>query len=74
MAYSIMAALFDERFTQYERCAALTDERKAIKEKIENEKLYFTDKMSFDDCQRYQELEELYAWRFRLIRAICTDK
>ena len=38
----------------------MTDEYRAINKKIESEKRYFMEKMSLDDCKRFQELEGLY--------------
>ena len=37
-----------------------TAENKAIINKIENEKRYFVQKMSLDDVQRFDKLEDLY--------------
>lgn len=60
MTYSIMAALFDGRIIPWERRSRMTDERRAIEEKIQREKRYFIEKMSLDDCQRFERLEALY--------------
>lgn len=60
MSYSIMEALFDGRIIPWERRANLTDERQEIEEKIQREKRYFIEKMSLDDCQRFEQLENLY--------------
>lgn len=38
----------------------MTDEYRAVNKKIESEKRYFMEKMSLDDCKRFQELEGLY--------------
>lgn len=57
---SMMEALFDGSVIPWERRANMTKERKAIEGKIENEKRYFVDKMSIDDCKRFAELEDLY--------------
>lgn len=59
MSYSIMEALFDGRVIPWERRNTMSAERKALEEKIENEKRYFIAKMSLDDCQRFQALEDL---------------
>lgn len=59
MSYSIMEALFDGRVIPWERRNTHTSERKALEEKIENEKRHFIEKMSIDDCKRFQDLENL---------------
>ncbi len=56
----MMEALFDGRIIPWERRADITAEYRAINKKIENEKRYFMEKMSLDDCKRFQELEGLY--------------
>lgn len=57
---SIIEALFDGKIIPWERRSIHTPERKALEEKIEKEKKYFTQKMSLDDCKRFEELENLY--------------
>jgi len=48
------------RGIQWEYRANMSDERRDVERKIDNEKRYFMEKMSLDDCQRFKELEELY--------------
>lgn len=60
MSYSIMEALFDGRVIPWERRSNLTAERREIEEKIQKERRYFIGKMSLDDCQRFEQLENLY--------------
>ena len=60
MKYSIMEALFDSRIIPWERRSRMSDVRRAIEEKIQKEKRYFIEKMSLDDCQRFETLENLY--------------
>ena len=60
MAYSIMEALFDGRVIPWERRNVMSAERKALEEKIQNEKRHFIERMSLDDCKRFEELEGLY--------------
>lgn len=60
MLYSIMEALFDGGIIPWERRRRMSKERKAIEEKIQREKRYFVEKMSLDDCQRFEALEALY--------------
>jgi len=43
------------------RRPVLTEENKAINHKIEDEKRHFIQKMSIDDCERFQKLENLYS-------------
>jgi hypothetical protein len=57
---SIMEALFDGQVIPWERRYRMSGERKAIEEKIQREKRYFMEKMSLDDCQRLEGLENLY--------------
>ena len=61
MPYSIMEALFDGKIIPWERRNTNSAERKALEEKIENEKRYFIGKMSLDDCTRFEALVGLYA-------------
>ena len=60
MPYSIMEALFNGKIIPWERRNANSAERKALEGRIESEKRYFLEKMSLDDCQRFNELENLY--------------
>jgi len=60
MPYSIMEALFDGRLLPWERSTRKTADHKAIADEIESEKRHFFEKMSLDDCQRFQRLEDLY--------------
>ena len=60
MTYSIMEALFVGRVIPWERYNLMSAERKALEEKIQKEKRYFIEKMSLDDCKRFEELEGLY--------------
>ena len=59
MPYSIMEALFDGNIVPWERRNTDSPERKALEEKLENERRYFIGKMSLDDCQRFQAFENL---------------
>jgi len=61
MSYSIMEALFSGRIVPWERRVPMTTESRKIADKIENEKRYFMEKMSLDDYQRLETLEDLYA-------------
>lgn len=60
MTHSIMEALFYGKVIPWERRNAMTLERKELEQKIEAEKRYFIEKMSPDDCQRFQALEDLF--------------
>jgi len=60
MQYSIMEALFEGKIIPWERQNSYSSERLALEDKIESEKRYFTKKMSSDDCERFQTLEDLY--------------
>lgn len=59
MQRSMMKALFEGGVIPWERHSTHTPERKALEAKIEDEKRYFIEKMSIDDCQRFQKLEDL---------------
>ncbi|WP_050699219.1 DUF6809 family protein [Anaeromassilibacillus senegalensis] len=56
----IIEALFDGQIIPWERRADVTAEHRAVNKKIEDEKRYFMEKMSLDDCKRFQKLESLY--------------
>ena len=53
--------LYNGRYSACERRPHRTDENKAVNRKIEDEKRYFSQKMSLDDFQRLQALENLYS-------------
>ena len=57
---SILNDLYYGRISPWERCSTHNEESQEIGRKIEDEKRYFMQKMSLDDCQRFQELENLY--------------
>lgn len=57
---SILADLYYGRISPWERRPTLDEESRENSRKIENEKRYFIQKFSLDDCQRFQELENLY--------------
>ena len=52
--------LFFGRVSGWERKRVRTAENQSLNRKIEDEKRYFVEKMSLDDCQRFQNLENLY--------------
>ena len=56
----ILYDLFYGRISGWERKPNYNAEAKAINRKIEREKEYFINKMSLDDVQRFQALEDLY--------------
>lgn len=60
MSYSIMEALFDGRIIPWERRCTITPEHRALVDKIGKEKSHFIEKMSLDDCKRFDELEQLF--------------
>ena len=60
MAYSIMEALFSGKVVPWGSRSPMSAERRALEKKIETEKRYFIEKMSLDDCQRFQALEKLF--------------
>lgn len=58
---SILEDLYYGRISPWERPRIKSAERSELSRKIENEKRYFIQKMSLDDCQRFEELESLYS-------------
>ncbi|MCL2544874.1 MAG: hypothetical protein FWE77_03025 [Clostridia bacterium] len=61
MFQSIMEALYNGALTPGERPYASSPNRQALEDKMEHEKRYFMQKMSLDDCQRFQALDGLHA-------------
>ena len=60
MSYSMLEALFNGQVIPWERKSNPTPHRKQLEEKIENERLYFTQKMLLEDCERFEELHNLF--------------
>lgn len=56
----ILTDLYYGRISPWEHLPIRSTESREINRKIEDEKRYFIQKMSLDDCQRFQELENLY--------------
>jgi len=61
MSQSMIEALYDGTITIGEQRYTSSPKRKALAEKMENERRYFMEKMSLDDCQRFQALDGLHA-------------
>jgi len=57
---NILDDLYNGKISAWERRRIKTAEENAINRKIEDEKRYFLGKMSLDDVQRFQTLENLY--------------
>lgn len=57
---AILTDLYYGRISPWERRPVRSAEGWEIDRKIEDEKRHFIQKMSLDDCQRFQELENLY--------------
>lgn len=57
---NFMDDLYYGRIVPWERRPTKSAERVEINHKIEIEKHYFIEKMSLDDCKRFQQLENLY--------------
>ena len=57
---AIFTSLYSGDFSAFERKVPRTAENKALYKKIDSETRYFTQKMSFDDVQRFQQLENLF--------------
>lgn len=58
---SILHSLFNERIIPWERREPRSEERLEAVRKIESEERYFIEKMSLEDCQRFQDLSELHS-------------
>ncbi len=61
MKKSVFETLYYCLPTAWERRVPKSEERTAVHNKIAEEERYFIEKMSLDDCQRFQELKNLYA-------------
>ena len=57
---NILRSLFNGKIIPWERRAPQSKEHLEILRKIEAEERYFMEKMSLDDCQRFQALSELH--------------
>jgi len=57
---NILNDLYNGKISGWERRPTKTAEENATNCKIEDEKRYFVGKMSLDDVQRFQALENLY--------------
>ena len=57
---NIFNDLYHGHYNAWERRPNRTAEYTAVNNKIEDEKRYFIQKMSLDDCQRFEKLENLY--------------
>jgi hypothetical protein len=58
---SILHSLFNGRIIPWERREPRSKERLEVIRKIECEERYFIEKMSSDDCHRFQALSNLYS-------------
>lgn len=57
---TVMENLYYGRYNAFERRPVRCAEHNAVNRKIEAEKSYFIQKMSIDDCARFEALETLY--------------
>ncbi|MCL2851883.1 MAG: hypothetical protein FWE20_02440 [Defluviitaleaceae bacterium] len=62
MPKNILRSLFNGEFSAWERRPIRTEENKTVHRKIEDENRYFIQKMSIDDGERFQKLENLYTY------------
>lgn len=60
MSYSTMEALSGGRVVSWGRRSIHAPERKTLEEKTENKTRCFIEKMSLDECRRFQQLENLF--------------
>ncbi|MCL2853098.1 MAG: hypothetical protein FWE20_08720 [Defluviitaleaceae bacterium] len=61
MPRNILHDLYNGQFSAWERRPARTAENVSVNRRIEDEKRYFMQKMSLDDCRRFEELDGLYS-------------
>ena len=66
---STLHDLYNGRFAAWEHRPNRCAEYNEINRKIEEEKRYFMQKMSLDDCQRFEALESLYSQSSNLEQA-----
>ncbi|MCL2773371.1 MAG: hypothetical protein FWD71_08465 [Oscillospiraceae bacterium] len=60
MSKSIFEDLYYGRINPFEKRTQITPEREEIENKIKDEKRYLQSKLSPDDCERLQSLENLF--------------
>jgi len=58
---SILRGLYNGKIIPWERKEPRNEKLLEIIRKIEDEERYFIQKMSLDDCQRFQALSKLYS-------------
>ncbi|MDR0286957.1 MAG: hypothetical protein LBI03_04510 [Clostridiales bacterium] len=61
MMESILRGLFNGKIIPWERHEKSSPELLKVVRKLESEEKYFTEKMSLDDCQRFQAFTDLQA-------------
>ncbi|MEN0649579.1 DUF6809 family protein [Caldifermentibacillus hisashii] len=57
---SVMHSLYSGAIIPWERSEPDSEKRHEILQKLEDEERYFMEKMSLDDCQRFQALSSLH--------------
>lgn len=60
MNQKVLQGLFNGDITPWERKEPRSEELLEVVRKIEEEERYFISKMSLDDCERFQQLSNLY--------------
>jgi len=60
MPRNILNSLYNGQFNAWSRRSPQTAESIAVRRKIDDEMRYFMQKMSLDDCQRFEALDNLY--------------
>jgi len=61
MQKSIFESVYYGKNVPYERRVNLSPERRELEGRINAEKQYFAEKLSPDDCRRFEELVNLYS-------------
>jgi len=60
MVIFVLREMYLGKVISWERRNRKSEEQTELVDKIEAEEKYFTEKMSLDDCQRFQKLVNLY--------------
>ncbi|MDL2258160.1 hypothetical protein LJC42_03245 [Eubacteriales bacterium OttesenSCG-928-K08] len=58
---SILHELYGGEINPYENTSVSSNDYRRINRKIQAEKRYFAERMSEDDCKRFEALENLYS-------------
>ena len=74
MVIFVLREMYFDKVIPWERRNRKCGEQTELVDKIEAEEKYFTEKMSLDDCQRFQKLVNLYTHWYNLDPAYLTPE